>query len=330
VVRWSVRIRAALALVPLGLACGAPPLPRAPAAATPSVAPAPPAPAEPRLPSNDAPRASAPPGVPCGALGCQAFDSPRAAFDFAVRGDPLVVAVGEAHAQKGAPKVESATRRFGAELLPAFAGKAKDLVIELVVPDKACRQGEDRAVRERTKAVTEPQAEGNQNEFVALGFAAKKLGIRPEPLVPTCEELGAIARAGAGDIAAMLALIADVTVRETVAFLEHGDPTKAVVVYGGLVHNDVEPRPGREAWSFGPRLRERVRGRYVEVDLVVPEHIGTSEAWTSLPWFSHYDTNRHGRETILFQPSPASYVLVFPRSSPTPSSPSAPPVTPAP
>lgn len=328
-VRWSVRFRAALALVPLGLACGAPPLPSAPAA-TPTSAPAPPAPAPPRPPSNDAPRATVPPGVPCGGLGCQAFDSPRAAFDFAVRGDPLVVAVGEAHAQKGAPKVESATRRFGAELLPAFAGKAKDLVIELVVPDKACRQGEDRVVRERTKAVTEPQAEGNQNEFVALGFAAKKLGIRPEPLVPTCEELGAVARAGAGDIAAMLTLIADVTVRETVAFIEHGDPRKAVVVYGGLVHNDVEPRPGREAWSFGPRLRERVHGRYVEVDLVVPEHIGTSEAWTSLPWFSHYDADHHGRKTILFQPSPASYVLVFPRSSPAPTTPSAPPATPAP
>jgi hypothetical protein len=241
-----------------------------------------------------------------------------------------VVAVGEAHAQRGGPNVESATRRFGAELLPAFAGKAKDLVIELVVPDKACRQGEDKAVRERTKAVTEPQAEGNQNEFVALGFSAKKLGIRPAPLVPTCEELGAIVKAGEGDIAAMLDLIADVTVRETMAFLERGDPKKAVVVYGGLVHNDSEPRPGRETWSFGPRLSERVRGRYVEVDLIVPEHIGKSELWTSLPWFSHYDAERHGRKTILFQPSPTSYVLVFPQSSSPPTSPTAaPPATPA-
>jgi hypothetical protein len=271
------------------------------------------------------------PGVPCGGLGCQAFDSPRAAFEFAVKGDPLVVAVGEAHAQKGSVKVESATRRFGAELLPALAGRAKDLVIELVVPDKACRQGEDQAVRERTKAVTEPQAAGNQNEFVALGFAAKELGIRPQPLVPTCEELGTVVKAGEGDIAAMLALIAEVTLRETIAFLEHGDPTKAVVVYGGLIHNDVEPRPGRETWSFGPRLRELVRGRYVEVDLIVPERLGTSEVWTSLPFYPHYDAERHGRKTILFQPSPASYVLVFPRSSPAPRPPPAePPVQPAP
>lgn len=225
-----------------------------------------------------------------------------------------MVAIGEAHAQKGAPAVTSATKRFGTELLPAFAGRAKDLVIELVVPDKACRQGEDKAVRERTKAVTEPQAADNQNEFVALGFAAKKLGIRPEPLVPTCEELGAIVKAGEGDIAAMLGLIADVTVRETIAFLEHGDPKQAVLVYGGLVHNDLLPRPGREGWSFGPRLEKRVQGRYVEVDLIVPEYIGNAEPWTSLPWFSHYDPQRHGDRTILFQPSPGSYVLVFPRT----------------
>jgi hypothetical protein len=176
--------------------------------------------------------------------------------------------------------------------------------------------------------VTEPQAAGNQNEFVALGFAAKKLGIRPEPLVPTCEELRAIVQAGEGDIAAMLGLIADVTVRETVAFLEHGDPGKAVVVYGGLIHNDVEPRPGREAWSFGPRLREHVQGRYVEIDLIIPEHIGTSEIWTSLPWFSHYDATKHGRKAILFQPSPASYVLVFPLASPAPPPPPSPPAAP--
>jgi hypothetical protein len=259
---------------------------------------------------------AAPASVPCGALDCRAFDSPRAAFEVAVARDPLIVAVGEAHAQKGAPAVTSATRRFGDELLPALAGKAKDLVIELVVPDKKCRQGEDQAVRERTKAVTEPQAETNQNEFVALGFAAKKLGIRPSPLVPTCDELGAIVKAGAGDITAMLGLIADVTARETVGFLEHGDPKLGVVVYGGLVHNDLEPRPGREAWSFGPRLRDHSGGRYVEIDLIVPEFIGNAEPWTSLPWFSHYDPAKFGDKTILFQTAPASYVLVFPRTAP--------------
>jgi hypothetical protein len=233
-----------------------------------------------------------------------------------VQGDPLVVAVGESHAQKGAPVVTSATKRFGTELLPAFEGRAKDLVIELVVPDKSCRKEDEKAVRESTKAVTEPQAEGNQNEFLALGFAAKKLRIRPEPLVPTCDELAAIVKAGTGDIEAMLGLIAEVTLRETVAFLEHGDPKLAVLVYGGLIHNDLVPRPGREAWSFGPRLKDRVKGRYVEIDLIVPEYIGNGEPWTSLPWFSQYDPEKHGKKTVLFEPTPGSYALVFPRTVP--------------
>jgi hypothetical protein len=264
--------------------------------------------------------------VPCGGLGCRAFDSPRAAFDVALEGKPWVVAVGEAHAQQGAPRVLSTTKRFESELLPAFAGRAKDLVLELVVPDKKCRQGEDTAVRERTKGVTEPQAEGNQHEFVALGFAAKKLGIRPEALVPTCEELGTVVKAGEGDIAAMLGLIAEVTLRETLAFLAHGDAEKSVVLYGGLLHNDLEPRPGRESWSFGPRLQEHTGGRYVEIDLIVPEYIGTAEPWSTLSWYPHYDASKHGDRTILFQPSPRSFVLVFPRTRDTP--PPAPPVKP--
>jgi hypothetical protein len=266
-------------------------------------------------------------GIPCGELGCRAFDSPRAAFEFALRGAPLVVAVGEAHAQKGAPKVVPTIQRFEIELLPALAGRAKNLVLELVVPDKKCRQGEDKAVRERTKSVTEPQAESNQNEFVALGFAAKKLGIRPEALVPTCEELGTVVQAGEGDIAAMLSLIAEVALRETLAFLLHGDPTQSVVLYGGLLHNDLEPRPGRESWSFGPRLREQTGGRYVEIDLIVPEYIGSAPPWTSLSFYSHYDASKHGDRTILFEPSPNSFVLVFPRAPET-LTPPAPPAKP--
>jgi hypothetical protein len=40
-------------------------------------------------------------GVSCGELGCAQFDSPGEAFLAAVAGDARVVAIGEAHAQKG-------------------------------------------------------------------------------------------------------------------------------------------------------------------------------------------------------------------------------------
>src|ERR1700733_4361404 len=50
-------------------------------------------------------------GVPCGDLGCAQFDSPREAFLAAIAGDPAVVAIGEAHAPRGAT-VASAAKRF--------------------------------------------------------------------------------------------------------------------------------------------------------------------------------------------------------------------------
>ena len=67
----------------------------------------------------------------------------------------------------------------------------------------------------------------------------------------------------------------------------------------------------------------------MELDLIVPEAIGSAEPWTSLPWYAHYDVSKHGDRTVLFQPSPASYVLVFPRTSPAPTPPPPdPPVAP--
>jgi hypothetical protein len=255
-------------------------------------------------------------GRPCGALDCLAFDSPRAAFEQALAGTPRVVAIGEAHAQKGGPAVESATRRFARELLPALAPRVKGVVVELLAPDRRCEQHEEQAVAERTKPVTAPQRETNQHEFVALGFEAKKLEMRAEPLVPTCEELRAIL-ASDNDVGALLELIADITVREAVAFLDHRPPEAGLLIYGGLVHNDVRPNAGREAWSFGPRLVEHAKQSYVEIDLIVPELVRNEPPWTGLSWFSSYEASRPERQTLLYRTGPASFVLIFPRSETT-------------
>ncbi|HEY3499199.1 MAG TPA: hypothetical protein VGK73_31125 [Polyangiaceae bacterium] len=306
----------------LALACGGarpaanvapPPVTPAPAARAsgePSAAPAAPV-------SPDAGPAGVPataPGRSCGALGCRAFASPREAFEQALQGVPRVIAVGESHAQKAGAQVPSATQRFREQLLPVLAGRAKGIVVELLLPDKRCQKQQVADVAKRQEAVTAPQAETNQNEFVVLGQAAKALGIVPQPLVPTCDELKTVLGAGSGDIDAMLRLVADITTRETSALLAAGDPEKSVVTYGGLVHNDLAPRPGREAWSFGPRLAERAGESFVEIDLIVPEFVRPEPPWTNLAWYPHYDAARDGAETRLFEPTPRSFVLVFPRT----------------
>ena len=57
------------------------------------------------------------------------FDAPRDAFLAAIAGDARVIAIGEAHAPKGAVAT-SAAKRFTEDLLPLLAGRASDLLVE--------------------------------------------------------------------------------------------------------------------------------------------------------------------------------------------------------
>lgn len=293
-----------------------------PAGATPS-APAPPAAATPSAPgaaaasAPAAASASPPPAAgaaACGELGCRSFDSVEQAFAAVLEKKPLVLGIGEAHAQKGSESLDSTTKRFTELLLPTLKGKASFLAVELMLPNPKC-QKETKQVEKQQKPVTQPQAETNQNEYVVLGKRAKELGIVPDLLRPSCDDLTRITKAGAGDIGVMLETIAKLT--RQVALAEVDRNKKAgkelmVVAYGGALHNDLTPRPGREAWTYGPELAKSTGDRYVELDLIVPEYIKDTETWTSLPWFSHYDKAKLGKKVVLFNPAPGSFVLIFP------------------
>lgn len=251
--------------------------------------------------------------MPCGELGCLAFTSVDEAFARVLEARPRVLAIGEAHAQKGSEGVDSSTKRFTELLLPKLQGRATDLVVELWVADGKCGKQETK-VAEKQKPVTESQAETNQNEFVTLGHRSKALGIRPHVLRPTCEEYEKIL-AAQNDVGQMLTMIADHTAKLVERILVvRQQPDSMVIAYGGAMHNDVAPRPGREGFSFGPRLSERTQGRYVELDIIVPEYIKDTETWRALPWLAHYDAERLGDRVVLFNPAPGSFVLVFPRA----------------
>jgi len=225
-----------------------------------------------------------------------------------------VVAVGEAHAQKALEGVDSATRRFARDLLPALAPRVTGVVLELLDPGRRCKPQEEQAVVERTKPITQPQRETNQSEFLELGFDAKKLGMKIEPLFPTCEELEGVL-ASQNDVDALLRLIARVTEREVFEFLDHQAPEHAIMIYGGLVHNDLTPTPAHAPWSFGPAVAEHAGGSYVEIDLIVPELIQKEAPWTDLPWFSHYDPAQSRGDTLLYSTGKSSFTLIFPPQS---------------
>jgi hypothetical protein len=228
--------------------------------------------------------------------------------------DPLVVAVGESHAQRGTEQIQSTTSRFTEKLLPLFASRASDLVLELWVASGECGERETE-VAEQQQPVTETQAQSNQSEFLTLGQQASALGIRPHILRPLCQQYEAIINAGEDAVVKMLEMIAELTAVMVQAILERNQrqgTEKMVIAYGGIVHNDVEPREGRERWSFGPQLRSLVQGRYVELDLIVPEYVKDGPPWTSLGWVADFDQAQHAGKLRLLSPGPGSYVLVFP------------------
>ncbi|MBI4950955.1 MAG: hypothetical protein HY908_02905 [Myxococcales bacterium] len=261
-------------------------------------------------------------GESCGELGCRVFDTPQQALARVLAERPLILGVGESHMQKGSEGVRSATSHFRDELLSRLAPLASDLVLELWVVDPSCRktqQGQKAVekVAEKQKEVTKSQSAGNQNEFVALGNKAKALGVVPHTLSPSCAEYDAIVKAKTPEdsIAAMLGMLTTLTSDKAQRLHKRNADAgvgKMIVTYGGAMHNDLVPPQARAEWSFGADLQKASDGHYVELDIIVPELVKDSPSWRELPWYRLFDRTKHPGKTTLFNPSPGSYVLVFP------------------
>ncbi|MRG94915.1 hypothetical protein GF068_23765 [Polyangium spumosum] len=251
-------------------------------------------------------------------MGCLLYDTPEAAFAAILAENPLVLGIGESHAQKGKEGIPTATRRFTETFLPMVAGKASDIVLEIWVSEGKCGKEKEAAVAELQKPVTQSQAKTNQNEFVTLGDAAYALGVKPHILRASCADYDAIVKAGPDSILVMLEMIArlmDEKAKALAARNANAGAGKMVLTYGGAIHNDITPRPGREKWTFGPDLSAATAERYVELDLVVPEFIQDNDAWKALPWMPHFQRDAHPTKTTVFRPAKGSFVLIFPRTA---------------
>lgn len=238
------------------------------------------------------------------------FATPALALGPIFERKPRVIGFGETHAPKGAT-VASSTARFRDVLLPALAPKSSAIILELWFTLPQCNQKQVAQVASAQREVTKHQAEENQNEFVDLFKKSVKLGLKSHVLVPTCDDYGRILDAGAGDIATMLELIARLAGEkgEKLSVDPDGMP---VLLYGGAIHNDLEPANGRGTFSFGPRLDNSTGHRYVEVDLIVPEFVGNDEIWQGQPWYGMFDPKEKRTETLLLEVHKNSFVLVFP------------------
>jgi hypothetical protein len=239
------------------------------------------------------------------------------AFREALSSAPLVVAIGEAHAQKGATAPSSA-KRFSEVILPTLQGRASDLLVELMMPPQGCAK-KTAEVKKKQEEVTSKQAATDQNEYLSMGERARVYGIVPDMLRPTCADMDAIRDAGDGAIGASLETIARLTASQVKKLVDRdahtpGEEGKIVVTYGGALHNDLDPAPEMRAWVFGPEIDAYVKGRYVAIDLYVPEYIEDTEVWKKLPWYPLYDGATMSGKTTMFKTGERSLVIIFPRA----------------
>ncbi|MDI1476964.1 hypothetical protein [Polyangium sp. y55x31] len=293
------------------------PPPPATASAAPPPSAAPVASAAPAPSANAAAPAPAAPPEPCGEMGCMLYDTPKDAFAAILAENPLILGIGESHAQKGKEGIPTATKRFTETFLPMLTGKASDIVLEIWVSEGKCGKEKEAQVAEQQKPVTQSQAKTNQNEFVTLGDAAYALGVKPHILRASCADYDAIVKAGPDSVIVMLEMIArlmDEKAKSLASRNANAGAGKMVLTYGGAIHNDLTARPGREKWTFGPDLAAATADRYVELDLVVPEFIQDNDAWKALPWMPHFKRDAHPTKTTVFRPAKNSFVLIFPKT----------------
>lgn len=264
--------------------------------------------------------------VDCGGLECKAYDTVGNAFASVLDAKPLILAIGETHAQKATGSIRSVTKRFTDELLPALKDKASGLVVEIPYPDAKCSQAKVDKVATEQKEIIKSQADDNQNEFKSLVVKSKGLGIAADGLKLSCADLDRLDKAGEDKPIEWLLTITRNMTSTTKTFFDENkkkSPEKMILTYGGAIHNDAVPTPGRESWSFAKDLTTLSSDHYVELDLVVPEFVSDAKNWQTMPW---YEAIKKGAmctgdgakrtKTIVYKTSAHAYALVFPCAAP--------------
>jgi hypothetical protein len=250
----------------------------------------------------------------------QRFASPKAAIAQALsQAVGGVVAFGELHQTLATARIPSALRRFTADIFPTISPRFSQLVVETWMTTGRCGEAE-RAVTADVERTTERPAQ-TETEIEALIRVAHDRGVAPRILSLSCADYEAMRGGGGG-------VDYDRTLRVTAGALEtailralrppHSDSALAkdgprfVGVYGGALHNDLHPDPDVAAYSFAPHVLGATLGRYVEIDLVVPEYGASSAAVRAQDWWRAYQRARRPGATVLVTRDARSFVLIFP------------------
>lgn len=229
----------------------------------------------------------------------------------AITEETKIIGFGEAHAPEDFDG-RSTVRRFAEDLLPALAPLSSALLVELLAPPQGC-EGARATVQKESDAVTQGQSKANQNEYVALGHLARRHGVTPDILRPSCEDMKAIQQSDS-PVVTMMETIAQLSAREAPELVGTATSERPLVIlYGGALHNDVEPREELASWSYGPHLAKATNGHYLEIDLVVPGLMQATDSWKKFRWYDAAASLPAGHGPVLIQLDARSFALVFER-----------------
>ncbi|MBI5480991.1 MAG: hypothetical protein HY906_19185, partial [Deltaproteobacteria bacterium] len=233
-----------------------------------------------------------------------------------------ILGVGEYHERTGAPKVDSAVKRFTRQLLEPLATEASDLIVETWVTEGKCGAIEKQVVKD-VKQTTERPAE-TENEVETLLRRARARRLLTHVLTLTCKEYAEVFGGKEVDYAKMLDLITRQLQAKAVevwamrqrlraeAPADAGNERRLIVLYGGALHNDLHPRAGYEDWSYAAALQRLAAGRFAEVDLFVPEYIRGDGDLRKAAWYPLFLRQAGPDRALLIERGPGSYIIVFP------------------
>jgi hypothetical protein len=224
--------------------------------------------------------------------------------------DARVIGFGELHARVDRAQVKSALSHFTAAL-PAFGDKVSDLIVETFIVDPKCGQSAKTATKQMETEVKRPEA--TKSEIQLLADAAKAAKIQPHAMTLSCADYKLLVPKGQVDPLAMLTITTRELKRIALSAVAHRDKEPEhrpwVTLYGGALHNDLVPDEAVKEWSYAGAVDTATKGRFVEIDLIVPEFAAPDPSSQKQPWFSLVENA--GDWIQVFKRSDHSFVLVL-------------------
>ncbi|MBX3160200.1 MAG: hypothetical protein KF773_29810 [Deltaproteobacteria bacterium] len=228
-----------------------------------------------------------------------------------------VYAVGEYHPTRDMV-AKSPLARFTGEIIGLLEPYARHLVVEAWL-DGACNASStDRAADSLAAQVQAATGRPSAQRRDVAGLVARTgaLNIQAHGLPMTCIEQSAMLDGrGRVDFWRLLVLVTEKLHDTALALVEDARTERAVIVYGGALHNDLYPRWPLEDISYAHTLRKELGGDGVlEIDLVVPEIVAHMNGIWHEPWFPLLGRAAPGR-VIVWERGIDSYVIILPAQS---------------